>query len=144
MRRSDGKLTYYAGNICNHFFTTDYLDQVLRSFMVWLSLYLILLFLIWITELVYLFLLLAIVDIQLICLCLKKMFLFSGLPFAQPRSALSRRSQEDPVFQRLRTNDDHPDVEQRHQVGEVRLRRFPVFRQLRRLGVQARGGVQPS
>jgi UDP-N-acetylglucosamine pyrophosphorylase len=28
MLRPDGKLTYYAGNICNHFFTTDYLDQV--------------------------------------------------------------------------------------------------------------------
>jgi UDP-N-acetylglucosamine/UDP-N-acetylgalactosamine diphosphorylase len=28
MLRTDGKLTYYAGNICNHFFTTDYLDKV--------------------------------------------------------------------------------------------------------------------
>lgn len=28
MRRPDGKLTYYAGNICNHFFTTEYLDRV--------------------------------------------------------------------------------------------------------------------
>ena len=33
MRRElDGKLTYNAGNICNHFFTTEFLDKVCHDF----------------------------------------------------------------------------------------------------------------
>ena len=33
MRRElDGKLTYNAGNICNHFFTTQFLDKVCHDF----------------------------------------------------------------------------------------------------------------
>ena len=31
-RESDGKLTYNAGNICNHFFTTEFLDKVCHLF----------------------------------------------------------------------------------------------------------------
>ncbi len=32
LRRPDGKLVYKAGNICNHFFTTDFLQRVCDSF----------------------------------------------------------------------------------------------------------------
>lgn len=30
LRDSDGSLTYDAGNICNHFFTLDFLERVCR------------------------------------------------------------------------------------------------------------------
>ncbi len=30
LREADGSLTYDAGNICNHFFTVDFLERVCR------------------------------------------------------------------------------------------------------------------
>ena len=34
MRKDDGSLVYDAGNICNHFFTLDFLERVCRYVLV--------------------------------------------------------------------------------------------------------------